>query len=368
MLRGRAEGFLSWLLDAAKRGQYKVNARYLEANLSGSAGEAEREVPIDIIVRQCFTLIKNLSWEGPSRIYLFFDELNLSFGSRVQHKRDAVLIRDLIIAVDRINSHFIQYGIPFYVIAAVRSEVLNAVSVPTLEINKILTARGRELRWFSKTASEDAPIADLFRKKVNASEKIAGFPVSADVFSAYFRKNTFGMRAQDLIVELTWCNPRDLILLFGDACHGDFKALFDEPTIIRVMERYSSDSWSEKVEELSVEYAPAELQSLRKLLLDFKRHFKVDEFERRKHQKASLDQAIAQFHSKRAASKVLEDLYRIGVIGQSTRNPTDYGNRIKQFEEHWAYRGDHSFDPAAWMIIHKAFWPFLRLGPIYANR
>jgi hypothetical protein len=57
-----------------------------------------------------------------------------------QHRPDAILIRDLILATD----FPIEQHKPIYMLAAARSEVLNALNVPTLEINKILSDRYRE--------------------------------------------------------------------------------------------------------------------------------------------------------------------------------------------------------------------------------
>lgn len=76
-------------------------------------------------------------------------------------------------------------------------------------------------------------------------------------------------------------------------------------------------------------------------------------------------------------------MYRIGIVGQSTRKPIyvdspesnisagrddqlSFGGR--QFEEHWAHRGDSNFDPDAWMVLHRAIWPNLRKGRIFGNR
>ncbi|WP_237479234.1 P-loop ATPase, Sll1717 family [Lichenibacterium dinghuense] len=303
---GERKGFLSWVLETAKRGQFKVKAKHLEANLTGKPGETEREVPLDVIIRQCLSLLKELSWEGPRGIYLFFDELNLSFGSRIQHKRDAVLIRDLVIAIDRINSAFIELGTPLYVFAGIRSEVLTAVSVPTHEINKTLADRGRELRWFGSRANEQAPIVTLFERKINASEKAAQYEISNDVLGEYFQRSTFGMDPKALIVELTWCNPRDLILLFGEAAKGLGDERFSERTLAKSLEKYSIDAWAERSEELNVAYSATEIQSLRKLLVGFERYFSVRTFEERIMRQAQTDQNVKLF-SRHSAARAISD-------------------------------------------------------------
>lgn len=362
------KSMVTWLSNAIKTGKYKLKAKYIEANLTGKAAEAEQEYTIDLVVKQGFDLLRSLSWEGIKRIYIFFDELNLSFGSRDQHRRDAILIRDLILAIDQLNNFFIEQEKPIYVLAAARSEVLNALNVPTEEIRKVLTDRGRELRWFGLTAGDKWPIIDLVTKKIQASEKLANQKPSADVFVDYFQHGIFGMSPQSFIVELTWCNPRDLVLLLGTAAEkAGNEPRFGEAVLTKVLDQFSEAAWSEKVEELNVEYAAVEIHSMKKILLNFYRYFKADQFEKEAVKKGGLDQNVKTLVAKRRVSKVLEDLYRVGIIGQSSKEPTESGLGLRQLREHWAYRGDENFDPSAWMIVHRAFWPELRLGRIHAQ-
>lgn len=368
---GEEKGVLSWLSSALKRGKYKVKSPYFEATISGKSTDAqERDYTIEEIIRQAFSLLRNLSWEGIGGLFIFFDELNLSFVSKEQHTRDAILIRDLVIAVDRVNSVMIELEKPVYVLAAVRAEVLNALRVPTNEINKILADRGRELKWFAATASAEWPIANLFERKVRASEKVNKHTKSDDVFKDYFFRDVFGMPARSLIVELTWCNPRDLVLLFGKAAEqAEDEPYFGEQVLGRAFDYYGAEAWREKTEELTVEYHPTEVQSIKKILLNFRQHFKYDQFERHAKEKSLRNKQIENLVGKRSMIKILEDLYRIGVIGQSTsrQQPRDTGTAIKQFREHWTYRGDKDFDQDAWMIVHRALWPELRLGRVRAG-
>ena len=275
-----SKSLLTWLFGALKSGHYKLKAKFFEANLTGKSAEAEQEYTIDLVVRQSFNLLRELKWEGFKRLYIFFDELNLSFGSRDQHKRDAILIRDLILAIDRLNTFFIEEEIAVYLLAGARSEVLHALNVPTQEINKVLTDRGRELRWFGLTAGDRWPIVELVTKKIHASEKLARLPAAAtDVFSDYFQQGIFGMSPQALIVELTWCNPRDLVLLFGTAAeHAGHETRFGEAVLNRVLDQFSEAAWNEKVEELNVEYAQVEIHSIKKVLLNFRRYFKIEQY------------------------------------------------------------------------------------------
>jgi hypothetical protein len=363
-----SKSMLTWLSNAIKTGKYKLKAKYFEANLTGKAAESEQEYAVDLVVRQGFNLLRSLSWEGLKRIYIFFDELNLSFGNRDQHRRDAILIRDLILAIDQLNNFFIEQEKPIFVLAAARSEVLNALNIPTEEIRRVLTDRGRELRWFGLTGGDRWPILDLVTKKIQASEKLANSEPSDDVFVNYFQRGIFGMSPQSFIVELTWCNPRDLVLLLGNAAEkAGNEPRFGERVLIGVLDQFSEAAWSDKADELNVEYAMVEIHSIKKILLNFNRYFKADQFEKEAVRKGGLDQNVRTLIAKRRVTKVLEDLYRVGIIGQSSKEPTNTGSGLTQLREHWAYRGDESFDPTAWMIVHRAFWPELRLGRIHAQ-
>lgn len=279
-----------------------------------------------------------------------------------------MLIRDLVIAIDRVNSFLIENEKPIYVLGAIRSEVLNAVSVPTNEINKILSDQGRSIRWLSNSASNNPPIVQLVSNKIHASERIKGRKLSDDVFNSYFNRGIFGIEPRQLIIELTWCNPRDIVLLLGEAAaQAGPERFFGETVLNRALESYSAEAWREKAEELSVEYAPVEIQSIRKALLSGRRYFKFSHFEAQLTDKGRLDPNVTNLKAKRATTKLLEDLYRIGVIGQSSREPVERGQASRQFSEHWAYRGHDSFDIEDWMIVHKALWFELRLGRIQAN-
>ncbi|MEO3387587.1 hypothetical protein [Mesorhizobium sp. CAU 1741] len=358
------KGLLSWLSAALKGGKYKFKSKYIDADIRGPLSEKEREFPVNYVVEQSMRLLKSLGFESGGGVYIFFDELNLSFASRVTHKRDVILIRDLLVAIDRLNSFFIDEHKPIYIVAAARSEVLHALNAPTHEINKILADRGRELRWFAKTSGGDWPIIRLLEKKIRASETISRFPETENILEKYFHRDLFGMTPKDFIVETTWCNPRDLVLLFGEAAsqsHSN-EIYFGAPVIDRIIANYSAAAWREKAEELSVEYAAQEIQAIKKGLLGFERHFRISAFERNWANKADRDQTMKMMTTKYTLSKILDDLFRVGIVGQSFREP---GRDSKSFTQHWSYRGDNTFDSSSWIIAHRALWPELRLGKIW---
>lgn len=58
------------------------------------------------------------------RLNVFFDELELNYGSSKQYQRDSRLVRDLIVSIERINATAKSKGFPLCLYAAIRSEVL----------------------------------------------------------------------------------------------------------------------------------------------------------------------------------------------------------------------------------------------------
>lgn len=79
---GEEKGLLNWLITTVKNGKYKIKSKHFDAKLEPSKANEEKDYTVDIIIQQEFILMKDLSWEGHKRIYLFFDELNLSFASK----------------------------------------------------------------------------------------------------------------------------------------------------------------------------------------------------------------------------------------------------------------------------------------------
>lgn len=356
-------GLLSWLAKTLKTGKYKFKTKFVDAELKGSEKEKEREFPISYIIDQSMKFLSDLEMIGNKGIYIFFDELNLAFSSRPTHKRDIILIRDLLIAIDRLNHFFAEEKLQLFIVAGARSDVLHAFSAPTHEISKILKGRGKEIRWYGRTGSENAPIMDLLKKKIHASESIERIPLSKNPLETYFMRELYELKVDQFVVEHTWCNPRDLVLLFGEAASKSqpHEHLFGDQVVNRVFESYSAAVWSERAEELSVEYAQQEVLAIKKLLLNFKKFFKLTQLEVHWDYRAENDQTIMQMRKKYNINKLLEDLYRIGILGSSSREPDE---KSKSFSQHWLYRGNDTFDSTDWLIVHKALWPELRLGKV----
>lgn len=57
-------------------------------------------------------------------VYVLIDELELSVRNKYQFDKDVALVRDLIIAIDDMNSLSLEKGMNIHVFAAIRSEVL----------------------------------------------------------------------------------------------------------------------------------------------------------------------------------------------------------------------------------------------------
>ena len=78
----------------------------------------------------------NLVPDTYNNVWILFDELELSVQSKKMNKRDIQLVRDLILAIERLNNVCRHRNFPIHVIAAIRSEVINSVYSAGYEINK----------------------------------------------------------------------------------------------------------------------------------------------------------------------------------------------------------------------------------------
>ncbi len=83
-----------------------------------------------------------------NNVWILFDELELSVQSKKMNKRDIQLVRDLILAIERLNNVCRHRNFPIHVIAAIRSEVINSVYSAGYEINKSVEDFGKEITWY----------------------------------------------------------------------------------------------------------------------------------------------------------------------------------------------------------------------------
>lgn len=108
--------------------------------------ENNKLVKFSSIVRQANELYKNLR-PKEKKLYIFIDELELTLGKTKQYTKDIKLIRDLIVAINNVNSTSRRCKYNVFLITAVRSEVLTSIQSSGKEINKPILDFGISLKW-----------------------------------------------------------------------------------------------------------------------------------------------------------------------------------------------------------------------------
>ena len=152
-----------------------------------------------------------------SRYYLLIDEIDPRIGGGHLFQLDLILIRDLIIAVKKLNMLFPREQRGFTFVAAVRSEVLDSVSTLGKEIHKILEQFGVNMNWGELSAvSIRHPLVKMVAKKVIYSERKAGIihheatDPESYVWSRYFKKNKEESLDVKELLDFTWMRPETL--------------------------------------------------------------------------------------------------------------------------------------------------------------
>src|SRR5262245_42000504 len=119
-------------LNIANVGGAEVAAQFRERRKS--------ELPTTEFARLLDDELAKVKFRRDKQLYVFVDEINLAFSSAEQHARDTILIRDLIVPVGKSNEVFIQKRLPIIILAAVRLEIITAVTTAGSEIIEELSA------------------------------------------------------------------------------------------------------------------------------------------------------------------------------------------------------------------------------------
>jgi hypothetical protein len=354
---------LASLLEFVKQGYVKsaLDAKIISLEVSADLDFTKHDqrdrqrMSLSALVQTCNRLLSETG-KGSQWLYVFVDEVNVSFGSRKQYKRDCLLIRDLICSIYRLNELMTKSDIRVRFVCALRSEILGVSWIAGKEVNKYITGCGVELGWHRRVSFENQPLLRIVEKKILASEKkIIGRVVSNDVWYSYFGVPPASRGAtaiKEEILSLTWYTPRDIVLLFQCAIRRSqgFR-FFNIDVFRRASGDYSAQIWREKEESLSAHYAMEEVAALKVIVPLFVGGIRLaqlrNEIERLAKQHSNV-QRLAKDHQ---FDDVLDDLFRIGIIGN--KYWTGNGKLIHR----WAYRGSDDLDRNESMVIHRALMP-----------
>lgn len=348
------ESGLTRLLPKLKRGNVELSAD--TAILKGKLGldfewiDKERAtVKFSSIVKQVNTLYKGLVViNNPEKLYLFFDELELSFNTTKQYNNDIKLIRDIIVAIYKLNESSNNKRFPIYAITSIRSEVLTAIEISGKEINKIIADFGTTLTWPQRGGdSSKHPLMNVITKKIKASYKQMGLECLSDdeIWDRYFPERIGDKSIYEFILNKTWYRPRDIIRLLSIAQNRfpNYES-FSQFVLESINKDYSTECWKEQVEELRAIYNEEELSGIKTILLSIKCPFTFTELKLRCEEKREMYKTVDSLLSKHKLADILSNLYRIGVIGNT-------GQKMR-----FSFRGDDELIIENKMTIHQALW------------
>lgn len=292
-----------------------------------------------------------------SPYYIFIDELEAFFAEQAVLKRDLIMIRDLVITIKLFNGMFIQNNFTkTKILCSIRTEIINSIAkfVPTKEINKIISGFECPLVWnYSNTNSYTHPIFEIWLKRIQLSENNSGniFRNNKEIYDKWFCPEVDNIPTVSYILNNTWNKPRDIVRFLNstkNTLHS--KRNMYTPGIFHasVLE-YSQESLKEMKEELNALYKPDQLENIFMCLTGYKPIFSYAEILER------IEKYFKNTFLSTGIVSVLNDLYRIGIIGNYSRSSNSF---------RWQYKGNDGivFDEDWDITIHRALWKSLSLS------
>ena len=338
------------LIPKLKRGKVDFNLKVLEKFEAELATELElnsddNKVDFERIAKLIDSLYSSLTWYR-SPVYVLIDELELSVITGKARRQDIALVRDLIIAVNRLNEISIKKEYRIHFIASIREEVINDIQVAGMEINKCVEDFGISINWLYKGGSyTESPLLKMIERKIHASEKEMGVDPSEDVWGNYFPSIINEEECRKYILGYTWQKPRDIVRLLGLAQQeaGVDDTVFTQEMFDRVLQKYSSNAWNEICEELVLSYSREQLGHIKELFTGIALPFRVSDLDKRLSELSEIhgDEVFAFLKDRRQLIDFLNVMYRWGVIGNT-------GKRMQ-----FSFLGYDQLDLTGAMVIHK---------------
>ena len=314
------------------------------------------EVSISSVNRACAALLNNIQLRNS--VYLFFDELELFHQTTEQFDRDRRIIRDLVAAISYINGESAEHGRNLFLVSSLRTEVLHSVLELGHEIGRDVDDFGEKLDWSNEKEGPNHPLLNLIAKKIAVSAKID----SENVWKTFFPQKINNQEYYQFILNSSYYRPRDMVRLLRVArdYNKESKAFttahFDQSST-----EYSKQTWLEITEELLASYSPEQISALQRVFLGFNTHFFISDLEQRVKSRHKHDVDVQTLFSEKGISTILNDLYRIGVLGNDFVVKSNRKWDRRRYR--WIFRGNTTLNDAERMAFHKSLWKHLTLSP-----
>ena len=345
-----------------KRGVVEVGMQF--SLMSGKLGldfefanSEKTKVKFNYIVNKANDLFNELTADT-GKLYILLDELELSLTTKKVYDRDARMIRDVIIAIEKLNTISKKKKFALHIIGAIRSEVLTAVSSFGKEINKPTSDFGISIVWHQSGGDISThPILKIIAKRIESSEHFHNLQKHEldEIWDNYFPKRINNVQIQTYILNQTWYRPRDVIRLLTIAQkHFPNKTEFDHQVFDTIRKYYSTDSWVELSEELKTSFKSDEIEGIKRLFYGFKPSFSLEELKSHIESISINYPEVNDLLDKHNLESILSKLYKIGFIGNvASKNARMYYR--------FSYRGDDEILLEKDFTVHRGVRPYFSI-------
>ena len=346
------------LFPKVTQGKVSIDAKYVKADLdldfNNKNSEPLRQVDFNTLINDCESMFKALKPSG-EKLYLFIDEMELSLGTEAQYQRDIDLIRDLVLAIDRLNRMSRSLKFPLYCITGIRQEVLAATQSTGKEVNKPISDFGVALRWqqFSDDDAKHPLIKIIIKRLMFAEESLPKDERASEetIWQRYFPDKIDGKAVLKYILDQTWYRPRDIVRILSIA-QQQFpnEEMFTENVFSAINKNYSVESWTEQEEELRTKYSKNDIKGIKHILMGLSNPFTYSEVVSHSELLRDMYDNVNSVLLKYKIGDILSHMYRLGIIGNSEQ-------KVKRF----SFRGDEELLIEKPMMVHRALWNVLSI-------
>lgn len=286
--------------------------------------------------------------------YIFVDELEAYYGSLDIFKRDLCLIRDLIFTVKRINGLFKGISDNTKIICSVRIEIIKSISrfIVTKEMNKVISGFEVPLIWdYNNTTSFYHPIMQILIKRIAICETNIDKMDLKEIYNKWFPEQIHMIEPSNYILNNSWFKPRDIVRLITSAQNSieSNSECFSQAVFNACQKKYSLDSLAEICEEMRALYTSEDIDVIISCFTGFRTIFSISQLKER------IDSLYSNTILSKKFSEVIEDLYRLGFLGNYLPASQTY---------RWQHKGDdHVILSDEWrLMIHHALQSALSVG------
>ena len=329
-----------------------IGTKGIDANLAAEINLENEKLNYVYAAKKIIELYENLNFNH-TPVYILIDELELSVKTKKEREADIELVRDLIIAVEKLNSLSKAKSFNINCYASIRTDVVENVLSSGYEINKCIEDFGITVEWHQRGGNYlDNPLIKLVEKKIKASENIHHEYESDNVWETYFEEEINNTEVRRYILNLSWYRPRDVIRILSLAqefCNSNVQKINQE-AFDKAMKEYSNRMWRERKEELIMRYSTDDIKAVEKVLTGIEVPFSFNYLDQRIKNLSKMFDCVSKFAANHKLADLLEILYNLGLIGNS-------GERMV-----FSFLGYNDFDITKLMIIHTPLRNFFEVN------